>query len=101
MMYRWRIPTAAAVIVVLLDVLSGCEIPGSADHGPALLDVTGKPADSAEASLQAAGYRVAAVGSHGDPVAPSPRRLVIEQQPPAGEKTLPGELVILTLGPLP
>jgi beta-lactam-binding protein with PASTA domain len=88
---------AAALLLVSID---GCELvpPQSADSAaPALLDVVGKPADHAADLLRGAGYRVAIVDTHGDPVA-STTRLVVSQEPAGGTRVAAGRLVTLRLG---
>ncbi|MGN6427962.1 MAG: PASTA domain-containing protein [Leifsonia sp.] len=102
-----RAAAAAAMAVALpaagagtLGALSGCAAvaQGAAEPAPALLDVVGKPADQAGRILRAAGYRVAFVGEHGDPVSASPARLVVRQDPAGGTGLGRGRLVTLGLG---
>ena len=81
--------------------LAGCETvpPASSDTAaPALIDVVGKPADHAVELLRNAGYSVAVVDAHGDPVAATSRRLVVSQQPAGGTTIAAGRRVTLRLG---
>lgn len=103
---RMRLRRATAAVALLagglgaLGGLAGCETTASqtSEHAPALLDVVGKPADQAGRILRAAGYRVAFVGEHGDPVSGSPDRLVVREDPAGGARVSAGRVVTLSLG---